>query len=418
MARLDMRCRVCGSANVEEVLDLGEQPHCNSLLSPDELDETEPVYPLRLGFCTGCTTSQIDYTVPKETMFSEYLYVSGTTSSLREHFHESARRLSAELELRPGDLVVDIGSNDGTWLAYFKEQGQRVLGIEPAANLASLARARGVHTQTCFFNEETADEIVAGHGVPRLVTAAGVFFHLEELHSATAGIAALCDRGTIFCVQAIYLAGMLRQNAFDQIYHEHLTYWNLTSFDRLLEQYDLEVNRVAVVPIHGGSLEMVISSRGRRAIDPGVEHLRRQERSEGLHRIEPYHAFAGRVWEIRDRLLQILEEHASTERSVYAFGAPAKGATLLNSFRIGPPMVTKAVERNPLKIGKVIPGVRIPIVDERSVEDPAAFLMLAWNFLGEFTKRRASYLRGGGTFIVPIPEPRIIDKAAVHMSDG
>lgn len=414
VAMLEMDCRVCGSREVELVLDLGDQPHCNSLLRPEDLDHPEPIYPLRLGFCRVCSTSQIDHTVPKETMFSEYLYVSGTTASLRRHFAQSARRLAASLGLEEGDLVVDIGSNDGTWLEQFKAQGQRVLGVEPAANLAVLARGRGIDTIPKFFTHEVAEEILFEHGAPRLVTAAGVFFHLEELHSATAGVAALCDAGARFCVQAIYLAGMLGQNAFDQIYHEHLTYWNLISFEKLLERYDLEVNCVSVVPIHGGSLEMVVSSRGRHAVDPGVARFRGEELARDLHEIEPYRAFAARVWEMRDSLLGILERYAAEERTVYAFGAPAKGATLLNSFGITPRLVSLAVERNPLKVGKLIPGARIPILDEEAVQDPDAYLMLPWNFLDEFIERRADYLRAGGGFIVPIPAPRVVDSASVE----
>lgn len=408
-----MSCRVCSANAVELVLDLGDQPHCNSLLSPEELARPEPVYPLRLGFCTECTTTQIDYTVPKETMFSDYLYVSGTTASLREHFRRSAARLAAAVPLERGDLVVDIGSNDGTWLEQFQAQGQRGLGVEPAANLAEFARSTGVETLNRFFDRAAAEAILAEHGVAKLVTAAGVFFHLEELHSATSGVAALCERGAVFCVQAIYLGGMLGQNAFDQIYHEHLTYWNLTSFERLLEQYDLEVNSVSVVPIHGGSLELLITTRGSRPVDPGVDRFRADERANGLTEIDAYRAFADRVWDIRDRLLEILEAHAAAGRTVHAFGAPAKGATLLNSFGITTELVGAAVERNPLKIGKVVPGARIPILEEGSVPEPDAYLMLPWNFLDEFVERRADYLAGGGEFIVPIPVPRVIGRDAV-----
>src|SRR4051794_15919463 len=332
MPLLEMDCRVCGSRSVELVLDLGDQPHCNSLLSPDQLDTPEPVYPLRLGFCVECTTSQIDFTVPKETMFSDYLYVSGTTASLREHFRQSAERLASVVPLADSDLVVDIGSNDGTWLRQFQAQGQRGLGVEPATNLAVAADDAGVPTLNRFFDRDTADVILAEHGAPKLVTAAGVFFHLEELHSATAGVAVLCRAGAAFCVQAIYLGGMLAHNAFDQIYHEHLTYWNLTSFERLLGQYDLEVNSVSVVPIHGGSLELIISSKGTRPVAPAVAEFREREHAEGLDDIEAYRAFADRVWEMRDRLLEVLEDRAARGRTVHAFGAPAKGATLLNSF--------------------------------------------------------------------------------------
>ena len=413
MPLLEMDCRVCGARTVEEVLDLGDQPHCNSLLTPDQLDQVEPRYPLRLGFCTTCTTSQIDFTVPKETMFSEYLYVSGTTSSLRAHFRRSAEHLVGALGIEPGALVVDIGSNDGTWLQQFQDVGMRGLGVEPARNLAAAANAAGIETLNRFFDRDAAEEILRDHGAPALVTAAGVFFHLEELHSATAGVAALCEQGASFCVQAIYLGGMVEHNAFDQIYHEHLTYWNVTSFERLIEQYGLELNSVRVVPIHGGSLEMLVSTKGRRPVEDSVEEFRRREQDEGLTGIDAYRAFGERVWRMRDALLEILEERAARGDTVHAFGAPAKGATLLNSFGITNRLVEAAVERNPLKVGKTIPMARIPILDEDSTPAPDAYLMLPWNFLDEFVERRADYLRGGGEFIVPVPEARVLGAADV-----
>ncbi|MDQ3936455.1 MAG: class I SAM-dependent methyltransferase [Actinomycetota bacterium] len=411
---LDMDCRVCGRRDVEEVLDLGDQPHCNSLLTPDQLDRPEPVYPLRLGFCRTCTTSQIDFTVPKETMFSDYLYVSGTTTALRDHFRHSAGRLVDRLGLQPGDLVVDIGSNDGTWLKAFQDLGLTGLGVEPAANLAEQAERDGVRTLNAFFDADVAQRILSGGRPPKLVTAAGVFFHLEELHSATEGVAALCGAGATFCVQAIYLGGMIENNAFDQIYHEHLTYWNLTSFERLLDRHGLEVLSVEVVPIHGGSLELLVGAKGAARPDSTVAPFREHERERGLTEIGTYRAFADRVWAIRDRLIEQLEEHRAADRSVHAFGAPAKGATLLNSFRITPELVQVAVERNPLKVGRTIPGCRIPIVEEGSIDEPDAYLMLPWNFLDEFVARRSDYLEGGGEFIVPIPEPHVVRASAAH----
>lgn len=405
---LDMACRVCAAKEVELFLDLGEQPHCNALLLPGELDSPEPLYPLRTGFCRKCSTVQIDYTVPKETMFSNYLYVSGTTAALRKHFRSSAERLVAALALVRGELVVDIGSNDGTWLMQFQELGLEGLGVEPAENLVTLARREGVETLHRYFDAEAAEEILRRGPPPRLVTAAGVFFHLEELHSATEGVAALCEAGATFCVQAIYLGQMVRQTAFDQIYHEHLTYWTLTSIERLFEKHGLEVISARVVPIHGGSLELLVATRGTRNVDPSVAALRELEDREGLGDLATYRAFADRVWKLGTELRDILEERAADGRSVHAFGAPAKGATLLNSFGLSTDLVQLAVERNELKVGRVIPGARIPIVAEGSVPEPDAYLMLPWNFLDEFKRRRADYLTAGGEFIVPIPSPYVV----------
>jgi 2-polyprenyl-3-methyl-5-hydroxy-6-metoxy-1,4-benzoquinol methylase len=405
-----MSCRVCHSVKVEQFLDLGAQPHCDSLLVPADLAHKEPYYPLQVCFCHECTAVQINYTVPKETMFGEYLYVSGTTATLRNHFKASTERLVSRLGLKSGDLVVDIGSNDGTWLACYEPYGLLVLGVDGARNLAELANARGVETWAKFFNAEVARDIIVQKGRPKLVTAAGVFFHLEELHSVTEGIAALIRDGGVFCVQAISLAGMLRYTQFDQVYHEHLTYWTVHSLDHLFSHYGLEIFAADMLPIHGGSMELLVAPRGTQAIDASVEKMREEERALGCNRIETYKEFAGRVWEIETELMAILRDYQSRGKKVYAFGAPAKGATLLNTFKITTDLVQCAVEVNPLKVGKYIPGIRLPIIDEKTADVPDAYLILAWNFLKEFLPKKKDYIMAGGKFIVPIPTPVVIDK--------
>lgn len=404
-------CRVCRGRNLEMFLDLGDQPHCNSLLLPSALNRKEPFYPLRVWFCHDCTTVQIDYTVPKEEMFGQYLYVSGTTTTLSAHFEASTKRLVEELGLRPGDSVIDIGSNDGTWIKTYKKYEIRATGVEPAVNLAAEANKNGADTLNVFFNVAAAEEILRTRGQPKLVTAAGVFFHLEELHSATEGVARLIDTDGTFCVQAIYLGEIVRNTEFDNIYHEHLTYWTVRSIQKLFDQFGLEVYRARLLPIHGGSLELLIAKKGTREIDPSVNHYLEQETNAGLDCIETYYAFADRVWRIRDKLVQLLKDYKAKQKTVFAFGAPAKGATMLNSFKITADLVPYAVERNPLKIGKIIPGARIPIIDEATAPEPDAYLILPWNFLSEFLIKKRDYIINGGAFLVPVPDPSVIDKS-------
>jgi len=390
-------------------LDLGDQPHCDSLLRPEDLPRREPYYPLQVCFCHDCTTVQINYTVPKETMFGEYLYVSGTTQTLRTHFEQSTDRLVSRLGLKADDLVVDIGSNDGTWLACYQKYGLRTLGVDGAKNLAEMANKRGVETWARFFNADVAREIIATKGRAKLVTAAGVFFHLEELHSVTEGIAELIRYGGVFCVQAISLTAMLRFTQFDQVYHEHLTYWTVKSLDRLFSQYGLEIFHADMMTIHGGSMELLVAPKGARPIDPSVPAMRAEEDRLGCSDIATYRTFAGRVREIERDLIAILRDYAARGRKVQAFGAPAKGATLLNSFHITTDLVQCAVEVNPLKIGKYIPGCRLPIVDETKTAPPDGYLLLAWNFLREFLPRKRNYIMNGGEFIMPIPTPVVIN---------
>jgi 2-polyprenyl-3-methyl-5-hydroxy-6-metoxy-1,4-benzoquinol methylase len=406
---LDVTCRICDSRNVELFLDLGEQPHCNRLIPQALADGPEPIYPLRTGFCHDCTLVQIDYTVPKESMFSDYPYVSGTTRTLVQHFKDTAERLVSTYGLAKGDLIVDIGSNDGSFLAQYQRAGLTVLGVEPAANVARVAQNRGVDTMVRFFNEETANEILEKHGPARLVTAAGVFFHLEELHSVVRGVRALIGDDGVLVVQAIYLGSMVENLAFDQIYHEHLCYYTLRSLEALFALHGLQVFDVRSMPIHGGTIEVHAARTGRRAEHNSVAAFRAKEAAKGFGSFETYKAFGRRVWKLRDELLSVLKDFKAKGRSLYAFSAPAKGATLLNSFKIGPDLVAKAVEKNPMKVGFMIPGCRIPIVGE-DVAPPDAYLMLAWNFLGEFLERERPYLEGGGAFIVPVPSVRVITR--------
>lgn len=413
MSKLDMSCRGCGERTVEKFLDLGDQPHCNRLVPPALADRREPHYPLRVGFCTTCTMVQIDHTIPKESMFTDYPYVSGTTRTLVAHFKETAERLAATYRLAPGALVVDIGSNDGTWLRQYRPFGLRVLGIDPAENVVALALADGVPTWARFFDEATADEILAKDGPASLVTAAGVFFHLEELHSVVRGVRKLIADDGVFVVQAIYLGGMLDNTAFDQIYHEHLVYYTLRSIEALFARHGLEVFDARLVDIHGGSLEVHVAPPGRRPIAPTVAAMRADEARKGYGTLAAYRDFAARVWRLRDDLRAMLVRYKEAGKAVYAFGAPAKGATLLNSFGIGPDLVQKATERNPMKVGYMMPGSRIPIVSEAG-PPPDAFLVLAWNFIDEFVERERAYLENGGEFIVPVPSLRVIGKTGLR----
>ena len=407
---LDMACRCCGARRVELVLDLTDQPHCNRLVRPDQPPGGEPHFPLRVGFCRDCTMVQIDHTIPKESMFSDYPYVSGTTATLSAHFAETSRRLAAAYGLGPRDLVVDIGSNDGTWLKEYAPFGCRVLGVEAAGNVATLAQEAGIRTWVRFFNEDCARDILAEFGPARLVTAAGVFFHLEELHSVVRGIAALLAGDGVFVVQAIYLGGMVENTAFDQVYHEHLCYYTLRSLSALLERHGLEVFEARLVPIHGGTIEAHVARRGSRKVGDSVGALAAEEARKGLGDIATYRRLARNVLALRERLVALLDDYRAQGKSVWAYGAPAKGATLLNSFGIGPSLVQKAVERNPMKIGLAIPGARIPIVEERADETPDAYLVLAWNFIDEFLRNPANraFLASGGEFIVPVPEVRVV----------
>jgi SAM-dependent methyltransferase len=399
-----MACRSCGNHNVEMFLDLGPQPHCNRLVKPGATDP--PSYPLRVGYCHDCTLVQIDTTIPKELMFADYPYVSATTATLAAHFRKTADRLASTYHVNERDLVVDIGCNDGTFLAQWQAHGCRTVGVDPAVGVAGTA-FRPQWLIEDFFDKGCAEDIVNNYGHAKIVTAAGVFFHLEELHSVCDGVAHLIGDDGVLVVQAIYLGAMLENTAFDQIYHEHLCYYTLRSLDNLVRRHGMQVFEASRHSIHGGTLEAHICRAGARNIGSSVEHLSRAERIQNLDRSWPYFRFGDAVKSVRGELRHILARYREEGRSVWAYGAPAKGATLLNSFTIGRELVQCAVEKNPRKVGTEIPGCRIPIVAESDAR-PDAFLMLAWNFLPEFIEKERAFLHNGGEMIVPVPWVRVI----------
>ena len=239
-----------------------------------------------------------------------------------------------------------------------------------------------------------------------------MFFHLEELHSVIEGVKRLLTDDGVFVVQAIYLGGMIGNLAFDQVYHEHLVYYTLRSIEALFAGHGLEVFDARLVDIHGGSLEVHVAPAGRRPVGDAVRVLRAEEEAAGLGRFATYERFAAEVWRLRDELVALLRRYRAEGKSVHAFGAPAKGATLVNSFGIGPELVSRATEKNPMKIGYMMPGSRIPIVAESGTR-PDAYLVLAWNFLPEFIARERDYFASGGEFIVPVPKLRVIGEDAL-----
>lgn len=402
---LPMRCRCCDAERVRLVIDLGEQPLCNRLLRPETPAGAEPVYPLRLGYCENCTMMQIDHTIPRDDMYRDYVYVSGTTDTLRRHFAETTERLAVAYSVQRDDLVVDIGSNDGTWLQTWRGRAD-ALGVEPATKIAEKANLDGLATYNAYFDAEAAAFIKRERGAAKLITSAGSFFHMEDLHGACEGVRELLADDGVFVCQAISGDAMIGGNAFDQVLHEHLLYYTLQSFAVLMERHGLMVFDLKRHPIHGGTLEYHVCKMRAR----GTAH------SGALPMIFPdCEAFAQRILKLRADLLRVLHEYRAAGKSVWAYGAPGKGATLLNSFGIGPDLVQCAIEKNPLKHGLLIPGCRIPIIPEGGPH-PDAYLVLAWNFLPEFMAKEAGFLNSGGEFIVPVPEVTVIGRQGTRLA--
>lgn len=397
-------CRVCSSSQLELVLDLGLQPWANHFLRSDEVG-TEPRYPLRLVHCRACATAQLDYTVPKETMFGNHTYLSGVTRSLDEHFRTVAEEVHARfLGRRPGHSVLDIGSNDGTQLKHFKALGHQVLGIESSWRTTEIARAQGIETLNEFFNLAVAKRLGRVFDV---VNASGVFFHLEELHSVTDGIREVLRRDGVFVVQFLYMKRIVDNTAFDQIYHEHLLYYTLRTVEVLLQEHGLTMFDAFVSPIHGGSVIGFVGHKGERDTTPRLEHLRRLENVSGSNELLVYQRFAKRVAQVRDGNLRLLSSRKSLGCRMFGLGAPVKGNTLLNYFGIGTDYLNCLVELNPLRRGLFSPGMHIPVVLEDELAGPPdLYYVLAWNFKAEILQRNRDLLDRGIEFIFPVdPAP-------------
>jgi SAM-dependent methyltransferase len=388
------------------VLDLGSQPLANSFIAPASVSAPEPRYPLELCRCTKCGHVQLSLTVPPEVMFRDYLYVSGTSDTIPVHFAAYANDV-AERFVPDGGLVVEIGSNDGTLLRAFDRSKVRVLGVEPARNIAKMANAAGIPTLDEFFGEPIAKRIVPGHGHASAIIGNNVVAHIDDLHGLFRGVRALLAPGGVFVVEFPYLVDLLERRAYDTIYHEHLSYFSVASVVDLAARFGMQVVDVLRVSVHGGSIRVFMSAKG--TPSEAVEALLALERSMRLADGDPLGAFVADVHQQREDLRSVLTDIRKTRR-IAGYGAPAKGNTLLNFCGIDAAMLEFIVDRSPLKHGLLTPGTHIPVQPpERllasGIKDT---LLLAWNFADEILRQQQIYRSSGGRFVIPIPTPRVV----------
>ncbi|MFQ6019158.1 MAG: class I SAM-dependent methyltransferase [Dehalococcoidia bacterium] len=405
-----MICKICKGNDLQKFLSLGDQPHCNRFLREEDLASEEPVYPLDLYFCQDCALVQLGHVVPPEAMFRDYPYVSGTTATLPHHFQRLASEIVSRFKPPPGSLVVDIGSNDGTFLRGFEGLNMRILGVDPAINIAKIANESGIETIPEFFGRDIASRIVGERGKAQLVTAAGVFYHVPDLDDFVEGVRRLLADDGVFVVQAIYLLDMLDKNSFDNIYHEHLCYYSLKPLTVLFQRFGMEVFDVERTDIHGGSIVVYVRKGVTSDPKPSVQALLALEQERGLYSLETCREFACGIAGVKEKLGTMLRQLRSQGKRIGAYGAPAKGNTMLNYCQIGADVLEYAAEKNPLKQGLYTPGMHVPVIpEERARENPPDYyLVLPWNFLDEFLWKERDFRENGGKFIVPIPEPYII----------
>jgi len=408
------RCRICGNARTTKFLSLGHTPLANSFLRSEQLNGSEPQFPLNVVLCEQCGLVQLNHVVPPEIMFRNYIYVSSTSRTMPAHFEAYSDAIISRFLKPECDLVVEMGSNDGCLLRAFRNHGIRALGVEPATNLAELANADGVITINDFFCQRVAREIRNREGPAKVVIGNNVLAHIDNLQDLLAGLDVLLLPDGVAVFEVPYLVDLLRNDEFDTVYHEHLSYFSLRPMQRLFESRGMRIFDVERSPVHGGSVRVYFSRTGT-GPEPrsSVERLLLLERSEGLHSVETYLAFAGRVEKMKQELTEMLRRLKVSGATIAGYGAPAKGNTLLNYFKIGTDLIDFIVDRSQYKQGMYTPGSHIPVTDVGQLlkQQPDYVLVLAWNFMEEILDQQSEYLNRGGRFIVPIPQPKVVDQS-------
>ena len=398
-------CRLCGEPLSQQFADLGMSPLSNSFLTAEDLAVQEPRYPLTVYVCGNCFLVQLPSVETPEAIFSDYLYFSSFSESWLAHARDYCARMKQRFRLGPSSQVIEIASNDGYLLQYFLADAIPVLGIEPAANVAEVARQKGIETLVRFFGAETAKELP----VADLLLGNNVLAHVPDINDFVEGLRIALKPNGVITMEFPHLMRLMEGNQFDTIYHEHFSYLSLLTVRRIFAAHGLTVCDVDELPTHGGSLRIYARRSG--PVEASVDALERREREFGLDRLETYVSFADHVRGTRTALRQFLTRAKESGKRVAGYGAPAKANTLLNYCGIGTDLLEFTVDRSPYKQGRFLPGTHIPIYAPEKIAQtrPDYVLILPWNLRDEITRQMAHIHDWGGRFVVPIPRVEVLD---------
>ncbi|HSW19802.1 MAG TPA: class I SAM-dependent methyltransferase [Ramlibacter sp.] len=407
----DAACRFCGSALRHTFVDLGMSPPCETYLTAEQLHEMEPFYPLHVFVCHECLLVQLPEHVAPQDIFTEYAYFSSYSDSWLAHAKAYTEKMVAQRELGKDSLVVELASNDGYLLQYFVAQGVPVLGIEPAANVGKEAVRKGVPTVTKFFGREVAAELASEGKQADLIVANNVLAHVPDIRSFVEGMKLLLKPAGAITIEFPHLMRLMEGNQFDTIYHEHFSYLSFLAVTRILSHFGLEIFDVEELATHGGSLRVHARHASSSAPPPTerVRELARREEQEGFERLETYFSFGRQVEETKRQILSFLIDARRSGKSIAGYGAPGKGNTLLNYCAIRTDFLDYAVDRNPYKHGKFLPGTHIPIFAPDKIREtrPDYVVIMPWNLKDEIRQQLSWIKEWGGKFVVFIPEVEI-----------
>ena len=413
------KCRVCSSKKLVPVLSLGKQYSIDFL---DSKKDAGLKIPLELVLCDrasgGCGLLQLRHTTPISHLYRQFWYVSGVNQTMRDALTNVVRSAEKMVQLKKGDVVLDIGSNDSTLLRAYRDPKIVRVGFEPATNLMKTARAGGLfHIINSFFNYSDYQKKMSKKRA-NIITAVAMFYDLADPNTFMNDIDKILDADGLFIIQMNYLPLMIKQNVFENISHEHLEYYSLTTLEYLLTRHGFEIIDAELNSVNGGSIRAYIRRIGSPLPKPlpgakkRLNKLRREEQNMGLHRRAAYASFARRVNAIKKKLFNFITTEVKRGKKVYVYGASQRGNIILQFCKLGYPLIRAAADRNPMKWGKKIIGSWIPIISEEQArqEQPDYFLVLPWHFFPEFRKREKNFLQSGGKFILPVPRVKIVSK--------
>ena len=404
-------CRFCDAALTHSFCDLGMSPLSNSFVSAENLNAMEPFYPLHAFVCESCFLVQLDEFESPEEIFSDYAYFSSYSDSWLEHSKRYTELMIERLGLNTESSIIEIASNDGYLLQYFANRGIPVLGVEPAANVAAVAIDKGIATHVGFFGVDTATELRDARGQADLLLGNNVLAHVPDINDFVAGLAILLKTDGVITMEFPHLLKLIEFNQFDTIYHEHFSYLSLLSVERIFEAHGLQVFDVDELSTHGGSLRIYARHDDAQSVTTKIDALRKAEKKAGLDRISTYAAFGDKVEATKRNLLKFLIDAKAEGKRIVAYGAPAKGNTLLNYCGVRRDFIDFTVDRSPAKQNRYLPGTHIPILAPEKIDEsrPDYVLILPWNIKEEIVGKMRHIRDWGGKFVVPIPTVEVFE---------